>query len=540
MSNAPFSNRRPERDFLFDPMQAQGDRRHIFQALRMACSVMREGRDPAVGAIGAGGVPHLGEPGWVSAVVGRQTVGVSAMALLAGLGLMAAPQAGFAQYLAGGATQTGANIVPGSVGIGTGSVIGTSNLSNAFERFFSHNGVGALTLWTGSTAASLASVAIGANNNTDVAGNSSGIAIGDTNQINITNFTDTSGVAPFPGIAIGYANEVNGPNSTDLGFGNTASSNSSIAIGVVNVSSGRESIAEGRQSTASGDFTIALGNVASATGTNALALGNSTQATGQDAIAIGAGANGANGNFQFDSSAPNASATNAVAIGTASNAGAANAVAFGPGASASAVGGFAGGAGATASGANAVAMGANASASTNQAVALGAGASASIANSVALGAGSATTAATPTNSAVVGGVTYGGFAGTSPSAVVSVGGGGAGARQIQNVAAGQITASDGTSTPAHRSHTARGVTGWRRRAAHRVVSAHGSQRAVDRRTPAPGPSTTRRCNARARTGPGAFRARVRSRLRSDRNRTRGSMTPPLVCERRWCTVAPGS
>ncbi len=92
-------------------------------------------------------------------------------------------------------------------------------------------------------------------------------------------------------------------------------------------------------------------------------------------------------------------------------------------------GAIASGIGATASAANAVAMGTNATAST--------------ANSVALGNGSATTAATPTASTVIRGTTYN-FAGANPTGVVSVGRAGA-ERQIQNVAAGQLSA---TSTDA--------------------------------------------------------------------------------------------
>ncbi|WP_249038052.1 YadA-like family protein [Neisseria animalis] len=89
-------------------------------------------------------------------------------------------------------------------------------------------------------------------------------------------------------------------------------------------------------------------------------------------------------------------------------------------------------------------MGVNASATADNAISLGHNAKATEANSVALGAGSTTVAATPTSSATIGDVTYSGFAGKTPAGVVSVGDVGA-ERQIQNVAAGQITA---TSTDA--------------------------------------------------------------------------------------------
>ncbi|RZL64124.1 MAG: hypothetical protein EOP81_10180 [Variovorax sp.] len=97
--------------------------------------------------------------------------------------------------------------------------------------------------------------------------------------------------------------------------------------------------------------------------------------------------------------------------------------------------------GATAVGA--IASGINASATAANAVAMGTGATAGTANSVALGAGSTTTAATPTASATIRGTTYN-FAGANPAGVVSVGSAGA-ERQIQNVAAGQLSA---TSTDA--------------------------------------------------------------------------------------------
>ena len=72
-------------------------------------------------------------------------------------------------------------------------------------------------------------------------------------------------------------------------------------------------------------------------------------------------------------------------------------------------------------------------------LALGISANASIANSVALGARSVTRAATNVTGATIGGTAYK-FAGTTPSTagVVSVGSVGA-ERQIQNVAAGQLT-----------------------------------------------------------------------------------------------------
>ncbi|HHT8975799.1 TPA: YadA family autotransporter adhesin [Burkholderia cenocepacia] len=76
-------------------------------------------------------------------------------------------------------------------------------------------------------------------------------------------------------------------------------------------------------------------------------------------------------------------------------------------------------------------------------VAIGPNAVATNKGDVALGAGSVTAAATPTASGTVGGVTYG-YAGTTPTSVVSIGAPGA-ERQITNVAAGRVSS---TSTDA--------------------------------------------------------------------------------------------
>ncbi|WP_242108616.1 YadA family autotransporter adhesin, partial [Luteimonas aquatica] len=96
-----------------------------------------------------------------------------------------------------------------------------------------------------------------------------------------------------------------------------------------------------------------------------------------------------------------------------------------------------------ATGANALAAGVDASASGQSSVAIGDGANASQANSVALGADSVTAAAVGTASGVINRTTYN-YAGGAPVGVVSVGAPGA-ERQIQNVAAGQVSA---TSTDA--------------------------------------------------------------------------------------------
>jgi autotransporter adhesin len=98
----------------------------------------------------------------------------------------------------------------------------------------------------------------------------------------------------------------------------------------------------------------------------------------------------------------------------------------------------------TAIGQGSVALCDTATASASNGVAISSGAKATNAGDVALGAGSTTSAAVAVSSAMVNGVTYGGFAGTAPTSAVSIGSAG-NERQLQNVAAGQITA---TSTDA--------------------------------------------------------------------------------------------
>lgn len=85
-----------------------------------------------------------------------------------------------------------------------------------------------------------------------------------------------------------------------------------------------------------------------------------------------------------------------------------------------------------------VSIGDGATASQSGAVAVGAGAQADTPGGVAIGQGSVAGTANGVSSATVNGITYSGFAGTSPASVVSVGSSGD-ERQITNVAAGQVT-----------------------------------------------------------------------------------------------------
>uniref|UniRef100_UPI002351CA04 ESPR-type extended signal peptide-containing protein n=1 Tax=Dyella japonica TaxID=231455 RepID=UPI002351CA04 len=182
---------------------------------------------------------------------------------------------------------------------------------------------------------------------------------------------------------------------------------------------------------------LGMNSFATGCGSQALGLGSFASGWGSSAIGTGTTAMGINAY---------ASGNGSYAQGTQASAIAQDAQASGTLAAASGVGSLAYGAQAAAATDGAIAIGQNAGASAINAVAVGNGASATQANSVALGASSATTLGVNTASATIAGKTYSNFAGVTPATdgVVSVGSAGH-ERQIQNVAAGQITA---TSTDA--------------------------------------------------------------------------------------------
>lgn len=216
------------------------------------------------------------------------------------------------------------------------------------------------------------------------------------------NNKDSLGATGRYGIAIGY-----GPTATEQG---------SIAIGTVSRSAGNGSTALGAQSKALATSATALGNLAEARGNADTAIGRRAIASGGASAALGQESR-ATGNY-------------AGAFGSAATAGGQASTAIGLRSTASAQ--------------SSVAFGTRSAATATNAIALGSNAQAAHANSVALGANSVTAAAVGTNSATVGNLTYGGFAGTNPGSTVSVGSAGA-ERTITNVAAGRINA---TSTDA--------------------------------------------------------------------------------------------
>lgn len=231
-------------------------------------------------------------------------------------------------------------------------------------------------------------------------------------------------------IAIGYESQATGIEST-IAIGNNAraTANQTTAIGVHTKATGEFSQAIGSYTVASGDKSVAIGDHSTAAGGNSISIGGS-KAGAENNIAIG-------GSAVTDKMGSVAIGNNALATGDYSTA---------LGIQSKALGGVstAIGDGAKASEGWTTALGGVAFATATNAVAVGGKSVASHANSVALGFKSETKDAVAVNEATVGKLTYSGFAGNNPQAVVSVGTEGA-ERQIVNVAAGQINA---TSTDA--------------------------------------------------------------------------------------------
>ncbi|MFC7399956.1 YadA-like family protein [Chelatococcus sp. GCM10030263] len=169
-----------------------------------------------------------------------------------------------------------------------------------------------------------------------------------------------------------------------------------------------------------------------AVGDQAIAVGPNTVVNGDNGIGMGNGA-------RVMQAAPGG-----IAIGQNSTVNFADGLALGNGATSSGIQSISVGTGASTTGAGAVALGAGANGQGANSMALGTNAQAANAGDVALGSGSQTSAVTPTASATFNSFTISGFAGANPTSAVSIGSAG-NERQLQNVAAGQITA---TSTDA--------------------------------------------------------------------------------------------
>ncbi|AHG87370.1 Autotransporter adhesin [Bibersteinia trehalosi USDA-ARS-USMARC-190] len=243
----------------------------------------------------------------------------------------------------------------------------------------------------------------------------------------------------YAATAMGYAATASNNNTVAIGSLATASAAEATTVGYNSTASGQNASAFGSDTTASGVSSLAVGTGSTASADSAVAIGNDANAIAQSAVAIGESAN-ATGNYSTavgDSST--ASGLRSAAFGIDANATAESALAAGDSAISSGYRSNAVGFNAQATAAEANALGTSATATAVNAVAVGDSAAASIDGSVALGNNSTTSNAVPTSSATVNGISYSGFAGSSPVSVVSVGSVGA-ERQIQNVAAGQVSA----------------------------------------------------------------------------------------------------
>lgn len=299
--------------------------------------------------------------------------------------------------------------------------------------------------------------------------------------------------------AFGYDNKAQANETTVVGHQSVASGLNASAFGSKATASGESALALGTGANATADSTVAIGNDSNATGKSSVAVGESTNATGVFATALGDSSTATGNRTIAISVDAKAKADESVAIGSASTSEGIRSIAVGANATATnesaivigahstgdirstVIGaeseahnhGFAGGYQAKATGESSTAIGvranstglstiaigsdsvANNKASTaigqgsqadaSYSVALGKAATATHGSSVALGTATTTKAAVAVTEATVGKLTYGGFAGTDATAVVSVGKEGDHTRQIVNMGAGEISA---TSTDA--------------------------------------------------------------------------------------------
>ena len=205
-------------------------------------------------------------------------------------------------------------------------------------------------------------------------------------------------------LALGNNNNVNGENSTAIGIQSTADGLNALAIGVG--AKAHVTNPAAANSNKPGNL-VAIGTSAEATAAETVAIGQAAKASGQNSNAYGSKAN--------------ASATSSLAVGSGSVASGDSAVAIGNDSTVTGDSAVAIGASATSTGKWSTALGDRANAKGEKSVALSNDSYAKDDNSVALGSGTITRSATQENTATVNGITYSGFAGNTPVAVVSVG-----------------------------------------------------------------------------------------------------------------------
>ena len=272
---------------------------------------------------------------------------------------------------------------------------------------------------------------------------------------NVTGNQNNTGASGVDSIAIG-PNASTTPiavNSIAVGLNAGTTHADSIALGSNAKASENKLVSIGPNATSTARYGVSLGNNASSNGTASIAIGNSTNASHDNAIAIGDAASTNSWATIAIGNKANAASSNTIAVGRNASAAGQTAIAMGVNSTASQYSDIAIGELATSSGGYSLAMGHKANASGGISIALGTSSIANSASSVALGsyseAGSNTFDSTSSGAVFkndAGVNTTVSFAARSSSIIGAVSVGKAGnERQIQNVAAGRISA---TSTDA--------------------------------------------------------------------------------------------
>ena len=243
----------------------------------------------------------------------------------------------------------------------------------------------------------------------------------------------------------GNQNEI-GVNAKDgniFGDGSSITGLQAQAYGDNNHLKGEQNSAFGMNNIVTGDHAHAIGGGNNITGSRATAVGHYNLITSDEATAVG-----------YDNKAhvrgvavgyTNNATNHGVAIGVETKATGESATAIGVHTTSDGLSTIAIGSNAAAHNKASTAIGQGAVAEASYGLALGKAATVTHGSSVALGTATTTEQAVAVNEATVGKITYGGFAGTDATAVVSVGAKGDHTRQIINVGAGEISA---TSTDA--------------------------------------------------------------------------------------------
>lgn len=228
-----------------------------------------------------------------------------------------------------------------------------------------------------------------------------------------------------------------------FGDGSSITGYQSQAVGDNNHLKGEQNTGFGMNNVVNGDHSHAIGGGNNITGSRATAVGHYNLITSDEATAVG-----------YDNKAhvrgvavgyTNNATNHGVAIGVETKAIGESSTAIGVHATSDGLSTIAIGSNSVANNKASTAIGQGATATASYGLALGKAAQADHGSAVALGTATVTEQAVAVAEAMVGKITYGGFAGTDATAVVSVGKKGDHTRQIINVGAGEISA---TSTDA--------------------------------------------------------------------------------------------